>query len=80
VVKSNYYALAQEAGAFVVSGGDVDTLVEVDEALAHARAVPEDQRGDAWAAWVDGLLEQRRRLTSAITGRETRILRAPETR
>lgn len=35
------------------------TLEELDEALQHARAVPEDQRGAGWRAFVDGLLEQR---------------------
>ena len=38
------------------------TLAEVDEALEHARAVPADERGAAWHSYVDGLLEQRRRL------------------
>lgn len=38
------------------------TLAEVEEALAHARAVPSDQRGNAWHAYVDTLLTQRETL------------------
>lgn len=35
------------------------TLDEVNEALDHARAVPSDQRGDGWHAYVNALLSQR---------------------
>lgn len=35
------------------------TLAEVDEALAHAQRVPIENRGAAWYAYVDRLLEQR---------------------
>lgn len=35
------------------------TLADIDEALAHARAVPVEDRGAGWVAFVDGLLEQR---------------------
>jgi hypothetical protein len=35
------------------------TLAELDEALGHARQVPAEQRGSAWYAYVDRLLEQR---------------------
>lgn len=38
------------------------TLAEVDEALEHLRAVPNDERGAAWHAYCDTLLEQRARL------------------
>lgn len=38
------------------------TLTEVDEALAHAQAVAVDERGAAWHAYVDKLLELRRDL------------------
>lgn len=38
------------------------TLDEVDEALRHASLVPVDQRGPAWYAYADSLLEQRNRL------------------
>lgn len=47
------------------------TLAEVDEALEHAKGVPVEERGPAWWAFVDGLLEQRRELdpeTPAFTG------------
>lgn len=37
------------------------TLAEIDEALAHANAIPEDQRGAVWHRWVDSLLDQRNR-------------------
>ena len=35
------------------------TITEVDEALGHAQAIPNDERGAAWHAFVDRLLEQR---------------------
>jgi len=35
------------------------TLSEVDEALAHLSAVPKDQRGAAWWAYVDAVLTER---------------------
>ena len=43
------------------------TLEEIDEALAHSRAVPESDRGEAWYAWVDGLLEMRSDVTRQAT-------------
>ena len=39
------------------------TLAEVEEALQHTAAVPVDQRGDAWHAYVDGPLTKRDILT-----------------
>ena len=41
------------------------TLEELDEALAHAKRVPIEERGPAWWAFVDGLLEQRKALAHA---------------
>ena len=41
------------------------TLADIDEALQHARAVPVEDRGAGWQAFVDGLLEQRRALQQA---------------
>lgn len=38
------------------------TLEEVDEALGWCRAVPADDRGTAWHAYVDSLLAQREQL------------------
>lgn len=37
-------------------------ITELDEALMHASLVPLDERGEAWHAWTNALLEQRRRL------------------
>lgn len=37
------------------------TLAEIDEALTHLRAIPEPERGPAWRAYLDTLLEQRTR-------------------
>lgn len=57
------------------------TLADVDEALEHARAVPSDERGSAWHSYVDGLLEQRRRLVGpASEPREVRVMFSSETR
>jgi hypothetical protein len=39
------------------------TVDDIDEAINHARAVPVEERGDAWFAFVDSLLDQRRQLT-----------------
>ena len=35
------------------------TVAEIDEALGHARRLPHDERGPAWFAFVDRLLEMR---------------------
>lgn len=35
------------------------TTAEIDEALAHLSLVPPDQRGTAWQAYADAVLEQR---------------------
>jgi hypothetical protein len=34
-------------------------IAEIDEALGYARQLPADQRGAAWHAFVDRLLEMR---------------------
>lgn len=39
---------------------DTPTLAEIDEALSHAQAIPSDERGSAWHAYTDRLLELRR--------------------
>lgn len=41
------------------------TLADVDEALEHCRAIPVEERGTAWQAYVDGLLEQRKAIQAA---------------
>jgi hypothetical protein len=38
------------------------TLAEIDEALNHLKAIPDTERGTAWRAYLDTLLEQRNRL------------------
>lgn len=43
------------------------TLDDVDEALQHATAVPVEDRGEGWYAFVDGLLEQRAKLAEKVT-------------
>ena len=59
----------------------VDELAEVDEALRHAQAVPEAERGVAWARYVDGLLDKRARLArTEFAARETRVVRFSEAR
>ena len=50
--------------AFVISGGDVDTLAEVAEEIAHLHEVPETERGTAWYAYRDTLESKRARLTA----------------
>lgn len=37
------------------------TVEEIDQALQHLRAIPVDQRGPAWSAYVDKVLELRQR-------------------
>lgn len=34
------------------------TVAEVEEALQHLRAIPAAERGPAWHAYADALLEQ----------------------
>jgi hypothetical protein len=46
---------------------DDATLVEIDEALGYARRLPSDQRGAAWHAFVDRLLEMRATQTDTTT-------------
>lgn len=49
------------------------TLAEIDEALAHAQRVPIEDRGAAWYAYVDRLLEQRAEVdTTTLTFAEAR--------
>lgn len=43
------------------------TLTEVDEALRHLTAIPEDERGPAWHAYRDRLLDQRVALSEPTT-------------
>jgi hypothetical protein len=58
-----------------------DDLESVEEALRHAAAVPEAERGVAWQRYVDGLLDKRVRLArTAEQGRETRVVFSGESR
>ena len=36
---------------------NVQTITEIDEALAHLAAVPENERGPAWYAYLNTLLD-----------------------
>jgi hypothetical protein len=38
---------------------DAPSTSDIDEALRHLSLVPTDQRGPAWYAYLDALLEQR---------------------
>jgi len=38
------------------------TIHDIDEALRHLSLVPETERGSAWHAYSDSLLEKRNRL------------------
>ena len=40
---------------------------QIDEALMHASLVPLNERGPAWHAWTNALLEQRGRLEKPST-------------
>jgi len=35
------------------------TIVDVDEALTHLSKVPPDERGPAWQAYLNAILEER---------------------
>jgi hypothetical protein len=41
---------------------DEATMSDIDEALRHLSLVPVDERGPAWHAYSDALLEQRQHL------------------
>lgn len=38
---------------------DADTVEDLDEALRHLSLVPTNERGQAWYAYLDAILEQR---------------------
>lgn len=55
--------------AFVMYGGGMSVamlddadLADIDEALRHLSLVPEAERGQAWHAYSDALLERRKHL------------------
>jgi hypothetical protein len=47
-----------------VAIADTATIPEIDEALRHLSLVPDRDRGTAWHAYSDALLERRRNLES----------------
>jgi hypothetical protein len=40
----------------------MDTLADIDEALTYLNQVPVDDRGAAWRAYLDAVLDQRKDL------------------
>jgi hypothetical protein len=38
----------------------MDTLSDIDEALTYLNQVPVDERGAAWRAYLDAVLDQRK--------------------
>ena len=54
---------------------------EVDDALARARRIPEDERGELWQSIVDALLDRRTALAGVEENMRTiRVMRARELR
>jgi len=57
------------------------TVDQIDADLQRAHDWPHDERGDMWAAWVDGLLNERVRAASTSRARrEMAVVHPPETR
>lgn len=57
------------------------SLDEVDQALRYLGQVPDDQRGPAWHAMSDRVLDQRKTLTEAMNAQmHERVMVSPETR
>lgn len=50
-----------------VAIADTATIPEIDEALRHLSLVPDRDRGTAWHAYSDALLERRRNLETEQT-------------
>lgn len=50
--------------------GESATIDEIDEALQHAQRLAPEERGPAWYAYVDRLLEMRGR--ADVTAQETK--------
>jgi hypothetical protein len=38
----------------------MDTLSDIDQALTYLNQVPVDERGSAWRAYLDAVLDQRK--------------------
>ena len=57
------------------------SIHEVDDALARAMRIPEDERTEMWQGIVDALLDRRVALATVEENlRDIRIMRAAETR
>lgn len=48
----------------------LDNMEQVDEALRHLSLVPPDERGPAWHAYLDAILERRPTLP-VLTDKDT---------
>ena len=57
-----------------------ESVGEIDEALRYLSLVPEGERGAAWQAYADALLERRQRADRQRPMRETRVMEPAETR
>ena len=58
---------------------EADTLEDIDEALRYLSLVPQSERGGAWHAYMDAILEKRKtKISPKFSDRERRILHAPE--
>ena len=51
-----------------VAIADIETLDEIDEALRHLSLVPDSDRGQAWYAYLDAILEKRADIQEATRG------------
>jgi len=49
----------------------LDPVEDVDEALRHLSLVPTNERGPAWHAYLDAVLEQRSHQAATHTAKET---------
>ena len=43
-----------------LTGKVMETLADIDEALTYLNQVPVDERGAAWRAYLDAVLDQRK--------------------
>ena len=58
---------------------EADTLEDIDEALRYLSLVPSADRGEAWHAYMDAILEKRKqKLSPKFSEREKRIVHARE--
>lgn len=63
----------------MASTTEADTLEEIDEALRYLSLVPSADRGEAWYAYMDAILEKRKtHLSPRFSSREKRVIHARE--